>query len=241
VSEVTELADEAVVIWIARETACDVRSVKFDRLRLISLWAWFSNRPDTFGHGMIQKRWTPDVRICSALEAAYDWRTAINLHVNLGREPIAELWLRPARVYGFDFEPLASASEIADEAAAMNNCLCSYGDELAHNFSRLWSMRRNGQRVATLEVAFCSSNPLPSVVDLKGPANSEAPVEVWWAAHQWLNMHGALQVNPKRREWGSVPLDRATWSALCRPYWLTKRRIPEWLPLTPSRAALKAL
>ena len=25
------------------------------------------------------------------------------------------------------------------------------------------------------------------------------------------------------------------------PYWMAKRRIPEWLPLAPSRAALKAL
>lgn len=241
VSEMAGLADEAVALWIARETARDMRSVKLDRLRLVGLWAWFSTRPDTFGHGMIQKRWTPDVRMAAALDAAYDWRTTISLHLNLGREPVADLWLRPARVCGYDFEPLASASEIAEEAMAMTNCLRGYGYDLAHNHARLWSMRRNGQRVATLNVTCNPREPLPSVVELKGPKNSAAPVEVWWAARQWLNMHGLLQVDPKWRAWCSVPLDRATWTSLWRPYWLTKRRIPEWLPLAPSRAALGAL
>ena len=64
---------------------------------------------------------------------------------------------------------------------------------------------------------------------------------VWWAARQWLHMHDLSQVDTKRRDWGAVPLDRATWISLWRPYWMAKRRIPEWLPLAPSRAALKAL
>lgn len=241
VSRTAGLADDSVTIWIARETARDPRSVKLDYLRLVSLWAWFSNRQGTFGHGMIRKRWTADVRFVPAVDAAHDWRRVIELHVNLGQGPIADLWLRPAHVYGFDFKPLASASEIVDEAAAMNNCLRNYGKDVAHNFARLWSMRMNGQRVATLEVAFGSSDPLPRVVQLKGPANAEMPVEVWWAAHQWVNMHGAFQVNPKRRKWGSVPLDRATWIALWRPYWLIRRRIPGWLPVSPSRHALRTL
>jgi hypothetical protein len=43
------------------------------------------------------------------------------------------------------------------------------------------------------------------------------------------------------RKWGTVPLDRATWRSLWRPYWLAKRRIPEWLPIAPSRGALSTL
>jgi hypothetical protein len=190
---------------------------------------------------MIQRPWTPDMRMGSALGAADDWLMNIGLRVNLGREPIADVWLRPARVAGYDFRPLTSVSEVAEEAAAMRNCLCSYGDRLAHNHSRLWSMRRDAQRVATLSVALRYRDPLPSIVELKAVGNAEAPLEVWWAARQWLHMHDLTQVDTKRRAWGAVPLDRATWISLWRPYWLAKRRIPEWLPLAPTRAALEAL
>jgi hypothetical protein len=38
-----------------------------------------------------------------------------------------------------------------------------------------------------------------------------------------------------------MPLDRETWVSLWRPYWLAKRRIPDWLPIAPSREALEAL
>jgi hypothetical protein len=241
VEEIANLAHEAIAVWIAGEIARENRGMKLNRLRLVGLWAWFSGQADTLGRGMIQRPWTPDMRIGSALGAADDWLTNIGLRVNLGREPIADMWLRPARVAGYDFLPLTSIAEVTEEALAMRNCLCTYGDRLAHNHSRLWSVRKDGQRIATLSVALRYRDPLPSIVELKAAENAEAPLDVWWAARQWLHMHDLPQVDTKRRHWGSVPLDRATWISLWRPYWLAKRHIPEWLPLAPSRAALEAL
>jgi hypothetical protein len=40
---------------------------------------------------------------------------------------------------------------------------------------------------------------------------------------------------------GIRPLHRPTWPSLSQPYWLAKRRIPEWLPIAPSRDALESL
>lgn len=241
VADVADLAHEAGAVWIAREIAREKQGMNLNRLRLVGVWAWFSGQPDTLGCRMIQKPWAPDMRIGSALGAADDWLTNIGLRVNLGREPIADVWLQPARVAGYDFLPLASVSDITEEAAAMRNCLCTYGYRLAHNRSRLWSMRKDGQRVATLSVASGYRDPLPNIVELTAAGNAEAPLEVWWAARQWLHIHDLTQVDTKRRDRGTVPLDRVTWISLWRPYWLAKRRIPEWLPLAPSRAALAAL
>lgn len=179
VANAAELADEAFAVWIAREMARDRRSVNLKRLRLVGLWAWFSGQPDTLAGSLIRKRWTPDVQFQAALATADDWHDTILLYVTLGRGPIAELWLRPAYVCGYDFQPLVSVSDIADEAFAMNHCVRRYGEEVAHNRSRLWSVRKDGQRVATLEVGLCGGGPLPGVIQLKGAANSKAPFEVW--------------------------------------------------------------
>jgi hypothetical protein len=123
----------------------------------------------------------------------------------------------------------------------MRNCLRAYGYDLAHNRSRLWSVRRNGQRVATLRVAFRYRDPLPNIIELKGAGNVEVSQEVWWAARQWLHMHDLPQIDIRRRNRGTALLDRATWTSLWRPYWLAKRHIPGWLPIAPSRDALEAL
>jgi hypothetical protein len=62
--------DESAAVWIAREFVREPRCVNPARLRLVSLWSWFSNRPGTFGHRLIQRPWTPDMRIGAALAAA---------------------------------------------------------------------------------------------------------------------------------------------------------------------------
>jgi hypothetical protein len=241
VADVAELAHEPAAVWIARELVREPLRVKPARLRLISLWSWFSVQQATFGNELIGRRWTPDMRIGPALEAADDWRMMIALHVNLGHEPISDMWLQPAQVAGYDFLPLISTAAIAEEAKAMRNCLNTYGYNVAHNRSRLWSVRRSGERIAMLKVACRYRDPLPNIVELEGAGNTDAPRELWWAARQWLHMHDLSQIDMGLRKWGTAPLDRATWLSLWRPYWLAKRRIPEWLPIAPSRGALNTL
>jgi hypothetical protein len=243
VADVAEIAHEQAAVWIARELGRDEpRRVNHARLRLISLWAWFSRQPATFAHELIERPWSPEMRIGPALAAAEHWRTIVALHVSLGRRPITEMWLRTAEMAGYDFVPLASIAAISEEAKAMRNCLNTYGYNLAHNRSRLWSVRRNGERVATLRIACRYRDPLLNIVELKSAGNADVPRELWWAARQWLHMHDLSQINMgKQPYWGTAPLDRATWLSLWRPYWLAKRRIPEWLPIGPSRDALDKL
>ncbi|RFB79788.1 hypothetical protein [Methylovirgula sp. 4M-Z18] len=241
VADVAELAHESAAVWIARELAREPRRVNLARMRLICLWAWFSCQPATFGHELIERPWTPDMRIGPALKAADHWRMIVALHMNLGRRPITDMWLQAARVAGYDFLPLASIAAITEEAKAMKNCLNTYGYNLTHNRSRLWSVRRDGERIATLRLASRFRDPLPNIVELRGAGNADVPRELWWAARQWLHMHDLSTISMGQREWGTAPLDRASWLSLWRPFWLAKRRIPEWLPIAPSRDALERL
>jgi hypothetical protein len=241
VVDVADLSHESAAVWIARELVREPRRVNAARLKLISLWSWFSLQPATFGHELIKRPWTPSMRMGAALAAADDWRMNIALHVNLGGQPIPNMWLKPGRIAGYDFQPLDSIPKIAEEADAMRNCLRTYGYNLAHNRSRLWSVRRGGERVATLKVARRFRDPLPHIVELKGPRNADVPRELWWAARQWLHMHDLPQIEMEQRDWGTTPLARTTWLSLWRPYWLAKRCIPEWLPIAPLRDALEAL
>jgi hypothetical protein len=241
VAKAASWANDGFALWLARELRGKPTSNTISRLPLLSLWAWFSLRPETRAHSLLELPWVPSVRFAKAMEAAQEWRAEVRLHLNLAGQPIDDVWLVPAIVDGYEFVPLRSSHEIAEEAKALRNCLRDYGYDLAHNRSRLWSVRRNGTRVAALEIALRGRDPLIEIYELKGPANKVAGREVWWAAYRWLHAHDLPRLDTRPLKWDAVSLDRATWIALWRPYWIAKRRIPKWLPLTPSRDAIDAL
>jgi len=240
VDDAARWGDEGFAVWIARELTRGRRAVKLERLRLLALYAWHSDRPDTSAHGLMRTAWHPGMRFATALEHARDWRTTVALRADLGEGPI-DPWLEPRSCHGFDFVPLRSADDITEESRAMRNCARRYGYWLAHNRERLWSICRNGERVATLSIGFWGREPVLDIRQLKGRDNAEAPKEVWLAARQWINQQDLMGFEPRFVAWDTAPLDRSAWIDLWRPYWLAKRRIPDWLPLEPSRRALENL
>jgi hypothetical protein len=230
--------DDDLAIWIAREIMRGSRITKPERLQLLSLYAWYSRRPQAAAHRFIRIPWQPGMRYLHALDEAESWREAVMLALNLANRHL-DPWLEPATVSGFEFVPLLSATEIAQEADAMRNCVRRYGYALAHDHERFWSIRSAGERVATVSVGF-GPGPILEIRELKGPANAEAPKPVWVAARRWIDQHDLFAIE-RKREHPEVPFDRKTWIELWRPYWLEKRHIPGWLPLAPTRAALRRL
>jgi hypothetical protein len=238
VANTAEWGDETLAVWIARHLVRDTRRADLKALRLISLWAWFSVRPDTHAYTLSDLAWTPAMQFKAATTTAGNWWRAVNLYANLGDATIADMWTAPATIDGYEFMPLRTFEDITQEACAMSNCVRSYADKMAHNHSRLWSVRKGGERVATLDIAYRYRDPLPNVFQLKASRNREAPCGVWWAARRWVHMHDLPGLATNRLDWNAAPLDQAVWTKLWKPYWLAKRRIPDWLPLGPSRYAL---
>jgi hypothetical protein len=237
VSFAAQVAHEPFAIWIARALTRDAKEFNVGQLRLLGLWAWFSMHPGTTGHRLMPRPWHPAMSFKTAREAAWDWQTRVGLHINLGEAPIADMWLSPGCVDNFEFVPLRCADDIVAEAAAMENCVETYGYSLAHNRSRLWSVRMNGRRVATLQLSQYAGDPLVMIRQLKGERNRKVPVEMWWAARQWLHRHDLPSIDMRPHPWDKAPLDDAAWRSLWKPYWMAKRRIPAWLPLKASRDA----
>jgi hypothetical protein len=230
---------EDFAIWYARHFP--TKRKPRPRLPLLCLWAWFSSRPGTRAHAFLQKPWTPNIEFKAACGAAGNWEITLDLFAHLGDRIIAEPWLEPGMVGGYEFVPLLSAADVLEEARAMRNCLRTYGCELSHDFSRLWSVRKDGVRVATLQVAFPPGYPVLGIREVKAAGNVDATPAVWLAADRWLRQQDPVFRLNKEIRWGSVPLDRKVWFELWKPYWLAKNALPAWLPLSPSRDALYAL
>jgi hypothetical protein len=228
---------EDFAIWYARYFPTRRRHAR--NLKLLSLWAWFSGRPGTRAHGFLEKPWNPDIRYKAALDAACEWIATVGLYANLGDGAIDDMWHDPGVIDGYEFVPLRSAAEVVEEAHVMKNCLRNYGYDIAHDHSRFWSIQKDGARVATVQVGWWSGYPLLYIMQLQAHRNRRAPREVWLAAARWIRQHEVVREG--ELAWDTVPLNRALWLALWKPYWLEKKEFPSWLPLTPSRRTLDDL
>ncbi len=242
VSDASRDAHDAFAIWCARHVMYGHRTKLVPRLRLLSLWAWYSGAGGTNGHARIDTPWHPAMTVTGAVASAEKWRIELELHLNLAGRKIVNHWLRPAIVDGYAFVPLATEADIRDEARVMRNCLRTYSFDVACNYVRLWSIRRDGHRVASASVGRIRSQPVLSIAELKAAGNRQAPVEVWLAAQRWLVECGpSPEALAAIRAEKPAQLSSPAWRALWRPYWIAKGRIPDWLPLSPSRGALASL
>lgn len=235
VSDAGRWAHEGFALWCAQIMAGKEVLYNF---RLLCLWAWFSGQAGTRGHALIAQPWTPDIKLKAATAAAKAWRERLDLEFSLGDRQVDDVWFAPGEVDGYAFLPLRNAAEIDAEAEAMRNCLRTYGENLAQDFSRLWSVRKDGARLATLETARLGDSPFPYIRQLKLAGNANAPAELWLATNRWLQAQEPHLFTGPVIHWPSVRPQRAAWLATWKPYWLAMGRVPDWLPLNPTRDTL---
>jgi hypothetical protein len=241
VADAAQWGTEPLAVWIAREIERDAKVLKTNKLRLLSLWAWFSQRPEADARLLMEAPWRSEMQFEAAIGAAQAWLDRLTLELSLGGEQLPDVWLSPGSFDGYDFVPLDSAERIVEEAAEMENCIRTYGRDLADDYCRLWSIRKDGQRIANLEIVRHDGRPLAYVGDLKAARNENAPIEIWWLATRWLHQHDLPSIRHEPRPREAAKPDTAAWRRLWRPYWLAQRRFPSWLPLGPSWDAFYAL
>lgn len=144
-----------------------------------------AGRPRPRGDARIDPRWT----FAQAATAAARWHEALNRELAERRtwshrdddfdRPVdyAPLWNEPFELGDFEVVPLRSGRELSQEGAAMHHCVGSYSREVRSGMSRIFSLRRDGRRVATVELGGIGHGR-PSLYQVRGPCNAMPGREV---------------------------------------------------------------
>ncbi len=240
VSEAARWGDASFVLWIARVAARAKRErdVRLREIRSLSLLAFYSHADTTLGRTLIETPWHASMSMATAEAACDTFLDRARLYLYVGETPRSDAWFEAGCIDGYEFRPLATSTEIADEAVAMGNCLRTYGCRIAGNRVRIWSVRRDGQRIATLEIGHRRFGPLPGIGQLRTMNNKECDAQLWWAALRWMHGHDLRKIETCAVPWNKLEFDRTRWVDLWRPFWLARRRIPCWLTLCPDRRGL---
>lgn len=221
-------------VWCAREAPTGAPIEDHD-IAYLALWHFFSQRPESEAGLCVDRRWGPTIGWDAAVTAARSFRRTVMTKVLLGAIPVEDPWLQPATVGDFKFVPLLSAAAIIEEASAMDNCVRDFAGRVSGGRYRVWSVQRNGERLATIGFKITPLHPFVIIDQVKAKSNRRPEPEVLAAVHGWFE--GLQQI--RRDTWGrlSPEVDARrpkVWRALWRPYWLERRRLPAWLPLSPD-------
>lgn len=146
------------------------------------------------GHGHIDPKWTADM----AVAAAERWHRTLALEgVEKAFFQELKIGFEEAMSYGdFDLEAAAAGHEflalqsgraLFEEGVAMHHCVGSYSADVIRGDSRIYSVRKDGKRVATLELKVRGGAWV--VAQLSGPCNAA----VDWAVENACAQFAAAQ------------------------------------------------
>lgn len=213
--------DSKFALWVAKHCGSVTPGRRTFFFLLLASWAWHAGRPETVGHRLIERPWSPQMGLRRATEELGQWRRRVELACLIG-DGIETPWLQPASVRGYEFVPLVTLEDFLCESQAMNNCLDQYADRLSSGLVRIFSVRHRNKRVADVEIGpIVTPQGLPSIVQIKGPQNRRASQAVWQVTQEWIAQQPVAKLPGQP---GPVRCDEAEGTAaFWRPYlaWLS--------------------
>ena len=235
----TKACHEDFALWLADQAIFGESGKPEQLFGVLAAYAWHSRATQTRAHSLIVVPWRPEIAFDTALCAAKSWLNRIRLVLQLRPGVITDPWLSGGTARGYTFVPLLDRMEILAEARAMQNCADQYAERLSDDRCRLFSIRRDHEHVATLEIGPHSREAgMLAITQLKGRHNMAAALDVWQAAYAWLASQSGLRRLPPRIPPERKP-DEDAWRQLMGPYRRRTGGAP-WLAETATQVVFDA-
>ena len=226
---------EDFAIWFAKQNVFATDGDAEKLIAIVAAYAWYSGQPETAAHKLIVVPWRPEIAFDTALCAAKSWFNRVRLVLQLPPGVVTDPWLKPGSCNGYTFEPLMDHAAILAEAQAMQNCADQYSERIARDKCRLYSVRRNGARLATLEVGpHQRETGVLAINQLKARHNMPASTDVWQAAYSWMASQPVLKRIPAISS-AERDFDQSAWYRLMQPYRYARAGAP-WFDQEASAA-----
>ncbi|MEM1370839.1 MAG: PcfJ domain-containing protein, partial [Pseudomonadota bacterium] len=227
------LAGDDFACWLAanRRVALSEHRHRQAAIGLLAAFAWYSRHKQPQASALIGRRWSPQQKLSNSTRAALMWSHEIVKFAAM--RPIRRgpgRYSRGNRTNGLVMVALRRPESLIEEGQLMNHCVASYIDDVARGDCLIFSLRRNGQRVATMEVVRSGARRQEARIEqLYGPSNSRvdratyAAAKAWVAARQTGAQHSYRQqplatVAVDEVDTPETEIDVRRWVPLWQPY-----------------------
>jgi hypothetical protein len=148
-------------------------------------------RPMLAGREFVVRPFTPSMSLKTAAALSTDWHEAVADNLDGPSSALPDPWYPAARLGDYEIQPIEDGASLYREGAAMHHCVGTYGDRVQRGDLYIYSIRRNGERFATL--ALGRHNGRTYVEQIRGPCNTEPSKATVGAVVRWLNAQRPLQ------------------------------------------------
>lgn len=162
---------------------------------------WVRARPDAIeatGRQFVVRPFTPSMSLKTVTKLSADWHEAVASDMSGPQFGFPAPWYPAAKLGAFEILPIDNSGELYREGAAMHHCAGTYANEVRGGAIYVYSIRRDGERLATLELG--RNGNRPSLLQLRGPCNAQPPKEIISTVKRWLRARAPLpqQDQPRR-------------------------------------------
>ncbi len=185
----------------------------------LATYAWFSVHEDEPARRLMVDPWHQNMGLGAAINNMVGWFDRLLLDLTLAdrkRGPGRYSKRRAANRY--TLVPLLTARDLFEEGEAMNHCVATYASAVAQGHCKIFSVRRGGRRVATLELRWPNHRiNRPVVNQLLGHSNVAVDREVYLAVSDWLAQNQGMLAAPRGTDFSNA-LDETRWRSLWANY-----------------------
>ena len=146
----------------------------------------------------IERPFHSDMAPTTVFELSHEWHEQVALvQAPSGDTKFPEPWIPAGREGGIDIEPITSAIDLHHEGRAMKHCVGTYRDSIRQGHNYIYSARKDGERVATVEITDVFD--CIKLGQVRGKCNIQPDKKVQTAVTRWFNKNKAsAQVPPKQ-------------------------------------------
>ncbi len=233
-------ANDDFALWISNQRIYAKYGEAEKMYATLAAYAWHSQGPRNRAQSLILIPWHPEIAFDTAVCAAKSWLNRLRLVMQLEKGVLKDPWFSKGEAHNFIFTPLLDHESLLNEARAMQNCADQYATLLARGRCRLFSIKRRGINVATMEIGpHPRETDILAITQLKGRHNMPASLSIWQAAHAWVSQQNGIKRSVKRTM-RDLPFNLKTWEQLTADYRAQTHGAP-WLPEKPTTLKFQQL
>jgi PcfJ-like protein len=148
------------------------------------------DQPETRGRQFVVRPFTPSMSFKTVTKLSADWHEAVASDMSGPQFAFPAPWYSAAKIGAYEFLPIDNSAELYREGGAMHHCASAHADQVKNGYAYFYSIRRDGDRVATL--ALDRHGNKAHINQIRGPCNAQPPKEITTIVQRWLRTQEPL-------------------------------------------------
>jgi len=149
------------------------------------------------GEQFIIRAFSPDMSLKTVTKLSSDWHEAVANNMSGPLYEFPEPWCHAGESCGYEIVPIVTSADLYREGHALHHCVGTQGHRVRTGETYFYSIRRQKERVATLELLRHGEGA--ALGQLRGSCNSQVSKKLMGAARSWLRSQREFHFPKERR------------------------------------------